>query len=227
MPNPIFVSFEGIDGSGKSTQARLLHRRLAEAGYPAVLVREPGSTPLGDHLRAFLKGNEPITPMAELFAFQAARAELLSKRVLPSLEKGTSVVADRHTDSSIAYQGAGRGLPLDAINYLNNLSTQGTKPHITFLLHIDPAQALLRQEDRTSRYESQPDDFKHRVAQGYTDQAAREPDRIRTLDATLSQDTLSDTIWTAVHDLLTNTLEHSNDRKTKQHPPGPSRPGHF
>ena len=195
MPKPTFISFEGIDGSGKTTQAQILHKNMERQGIPAILVREPGSTPFGDHLRQFLKGQQPISPLAELLSFEAARAELVQNVITPALHKGITVISDRYTDSSVAYQGAGRNLNLETIDLLNSLATQNTIPDLTFLLHIEPQEASRRTTDLHSRFESQDAGFYQRIAKGYTAQAARNTQRIIVLDATLPQETLSGQIW--------------------------------
>ena len=205
MPKPVFISFEGIDGSGKSTQAKLLLDRLHEQDVQAILVREPGHTPLGEHLRQFLKSQQPITPTAELFCFQAARAELVQSTIIPALNDGISVITDRYTDSTVAYQGAGRGLNLQNIETLNYLATQCTVPDMTFLLSIDPDEAAGRTTDLHSRYESQDTNFYRRVSKGYQDQAKRETTRIRVLDASLPITQISQSIWAAVARALNRT----------------------
>ena len=195
MPRATFISFEGIDGSGKTTQAQILLKSMERQGIPAILVREPGSTPFGDHLRQFLKGQQPISPLAELLSFEAARAELVQKVITPALDNSITVISDRYIDSSVAYQGAGRNLNLETINLLNSLATQNKTPDLTFLLHIEPKDAAKRTNDLHSRFESQDAGFYHRVARGYTVQAARNTQRIIVLDASLPEATLSNQIW--------------------------------
>ena len=203
MNKSIFISFEGIDGSGKTTQAHDLHRWMLQAGIPSELVREPGSTELGEHLRSYLKSRKPITPRAELLMFQAARAQLVETVIVPALKAGTSVIADRYTDSSIAYQGWGRQLPIGAITYLNTFSTDLTIPDITFILTISPWEGRARTTDSANRFEDQNIPFYQRVAQGYQYQADHNPQRVHALDANLSKEELAEQIQTRVLRILT------------------------
>ena len=140
----MFIVIEGGEGAGKSTQAERLYRRLQDHRCPATLVREPGTTSLGLHLREYLKSKRPLTPQAELLLFTAARAQLIHEHIQPSLERGLTVIADRFAASTIAYQGYGRRIPIDIINYLNDYATNGLNPDLTFLLDIDPEQGLHR-----------------------------------------------------------------------------------
>ena len=197
MPKPLFITFEGIDGSGKTTQAEVLHKRLTNHGLPCLLVREPGSTPLGQHLREFLKSQRPVTPMAELLAFLAARAELVKTQILPALQEGTNVISDRYADSSIAYQGGGRKIDTNTIHSLNRVATHHLKPDLTFLMEIDPAQAAGRSTDLQGRFENMDLEFYKRVATAYKEQAARAPNRIQVMDATQPVDRISQKIWVA------------------------------
>lgn len=195
MPRSLFVSFEGIDGSGKSTQAHALYHRMTQQGIPAVSVREPGSTPLGEHLRAYLKSEQPLSPMAELFMFEAARAELLDKIILPALKAGTTVIADRYIDSTIAYQGAGRGLDIPSIRQVNNLATGGLTTDLTFFLASEPRKALRRSTDRTNRFETQDLTFYERVTREYSREAAADPHRVHAIDASLKKEQIAEQIW--------------------------------
>ena len=141
----MFISFEGGEGSGKSTQAEMLVKCLVAAGMQVVPVREPGSTSLGQHLRRYLKDESvSLTSEAELLLFCAARAQLVAEVLGPSLIHGIQVVADRYADSTVAYQGYGRGLDLDVVDRTNNLATAGLRPDLTFLLDVDPVVGLAR-----------------------------------------------------------------------------------
>lgn len=177
----LLVAIEGNEGSGKSTQARLLTQAIAAEGHQVTLVHEPGSTPLGDHLRTYLKEKHPIVPTAELLLFAAARAQLVETVIGPALAQGTHVVADRFLGSTVAYQGYGRQLNLDAVAQVNAAATSGLTPDLTIWLDIDPAHGIARadadaqsQERRPAarRFEDMPMDFHLRVAQGYYDQSA-------------------------------------------------------
>ena len=133
MSNGLFIVFEGGEGSGKSTQAERLLQRLSESGRQAILVREPGTTMLGGYLRDYLKSKRPLTLESELLLFAAARAQLVAEEIRPTLERGISVIADRYTGSTVAYQGYGRGISREVVHYLNDYVTGGLAPDITFL----------------------------------------------------------------------------------------------
>ncbi len=201
----MLVTFEGIDGSGKSTQARLLVERLEAAGYPTLLVREPGGTALSERVRALLL--DPalrVDPFAELLLFSAARAQLVRERIRPELDRGHLVVCDRFYDSSTAYQGAGRGIESVAwFRAFNDRVTGGLRPDRTYLIELSPAQARGRRPHRgVDRMEAAGVDFYERVAAAYAELAAAEPDRFVRLDGTLPVETLHAAVWADVRDRL-------------------------
>ena len=222
MSNGLFIVFEGGEGSGKSTQAELLHRRLVEAQRPAVLVREPGTTTLGLYLREYLKSKQPLTTESELLLFVAARAQLVADQIRPSLEQGTHVIADRFIGSTVAYQGHGRGVKRDVIDYLNHFVTGGLNPDVTFLLDIDPEEGLLRvgrpqlqmallPDDHDDvgradvaghrRFEDQSSSFHKRVRRGYLE-LSNTGQGWQKVDARLPVEELAGHIWDSVASLL-------------------------
>ena len=183
MPG-LFVTFEGIDRSGKSTQASMLAEALGEA---AVAVREPGGTELGERLRELLKGATPLTPRAEALLFAAARAQLVAEVIRPALDAGRVVVSDRYLDSSLAYQGAARGLGVDDVARVNEWATESLVPHLTFLLALDPAVAAAR-EGQDDRFEA--GELQEQAARAYEELAAADPSRWRRVDGSRPADEL-------------------------------------
>jgi dTMP kinase len=177
----LFISLEGIDGSGKTTQGRMLAQALGE---DAMYVREPGGTEAGEKLRAVLMDAEtPLAPEAELLVFLAARAELVTRVIEPALAEGKTVVCDRFSDSTIAYQGAARGLGVERVRELCDFATGGRWPDLTLYLRVDPGKAL-SQLAIDDRFESEGVEFQRKIAAAYDALAAEETARIRTIDAT-------------------------------------------
>jgi dTMP kinase len=189
----VFVTFEGVDGSGKSTQAELLRDALAAEGREVVLTREPGGTELGERVRRLVLDGPEMTPWAEAALFAAARAELVATVVRPALERGADVVSDRYVDSSLAYQGIARGVGVEHVLELNLHVVQGLMPDATFLLLLDPAEAG-RRAGETDRLERAGADFRARVDVAYRELAERFPDRIVALDGGLPAHELSEVI---------------------------------
>lgn len=189
----LFITFEGIEGCGKTTQLELLKGFLEKKGLTVVTLREPGGTFLGEKVRPILlnSGDENIDPIAELFLYEACRAQLVSKVIRPALEAGSTVITDRFYDSTVAYQGYGRRLDVNAINSLNNIATGGLKPDITFLLDCDPKAGLERAWARIGsktgpkedRFEREDFAFHNRVREGYLKIAESEPERVKVIDA--------------------------------------------
>ena len=163
----MFVTFEGIDGSGKTTQAALLAESLREEGREVLLLREPGGTPLGERLRELLLHGPTITPWAEATLFAAARAELVESTIRPALERGATVICDRYLDSSLAYQGYARGLGIAAVYELNMTATGGLLPEKTFVLLLDADAARARMTGAPDRIEREDAAFAVRLAEGY------------------------------------------------------------
>lgn len=201
-----FIVLEGGEGCGKSTQVRLLYRRLLEEGYPSLLLHEPGGTPLGDQVRRLLMaqhGKATITPLAELLLFSAARAELVTTVLQPALKEGRVVVCDRYTPSTIAYQGYGRGIPLETIDRVNRLSTGGLEPDLLVLLDMKPEDGLRRKsEEERQRFEEEPLAFHKRVRHGYLEQARAGPERWLRVKGSLSQERIAEVIWERVELLI-------------------------
>jgi len=188
----MFVTFEGLDGSGKTTQAELLRERLEAEGEQVVLTREPGGTDLGERIRDLVLHGGHVAPWAEALLYAASRAQHVEEVIKPALGRGASVICDRYLDSSVAYQGVGRGLGLERVLELNLDAVGGLLPDRTFLLALDPAEVTARlAEQQPDRLEREGDDFHARVAEGYRELAARFPDRIVVLDGTRPPDELA------------------------------------
>ena len=185
------ISFEGLDGAGKTTQMELLERWLQSQGIAYVRTREPGGTPLGVEIRHLVL-NRPelaITPLAEVFLFQADRAQHFAVLVIPALDEGKLVITDRCFDASIAYQGYARGVGVELIEQLSLLATRGIKPDLTILLDLDPSQVHQRtdlssgQREERTRFDAEAEDFHRRVQEGFRMLARKYPERIKVVDA--------------------------------------------
>ncbi len=199
----VFITFEGGEGSGKSTQTRTLKRKLEAIGLRAVLEHEPGGTPLGRLVSKWLKWGGKTEPVPELLLFGAARAQLVAEVVKPALAKGEVVILDRFADSTVAYQGYGRGLDLDQIQIVNHLATQGTWPDLVVLLDLDVKQGLSRKDaEKHDRFEQEELGFHRRVREGYLKLAKDDPERWYVVDAALPRAEISRLIWKRVEPLL-------------------------
>jgi len=179
----VFVTFEGLDGSGTTTQSELLRQHLEESGREVVLTREPGGTILGERVRELVLGDTEISPWAEAALFAAARAELVAEVIQPALERGADVVCDRYLDSSLAYQGIARGLGVERVLALNLEAIRGILPDVTFLLVVDPDEAKRRSGPAGDRIEREGDGFLRQVDQAYRELAATFSGRIVTIDS--------------------------------------------
>jgi len=184
----VFVTFEGLDGSGTTTQAELLRQHLEAAGRDVVLTREPGGTELGERVRELVLDGPEISPWAEAALFAAARAELVEEVIRPSLERGADVVCDRYLDSSLAYQGIARGLGVDRVLALNVNAIRGILPDVTFLLLVDPEEARRRAGPPGDRIEREGDEFLREVDKAYRELGSVFAARITMLDASRSVD---------------------------------------
>ncbi len=203
----LFVTFEGGEGSGKSTQAKRLAAKLQRSGYSVTLTYEPGGTPLGEELRRSLKKtrDSDVSPETELFLFAAARTELVRQVILPALAQHGIVICDRFSDSTTAYQGYGRGLPLDLIAQVNAIATGGLRPDLIVLLDMAPSLAMQRKKLPPDRFEFEGLQFHDRVRGGYLHLASLEPSRWLALDANQSEATLLKEIWARVSSMLADS----------------------
>ena len=208
----MFVTLEGGEGAGKSTQLRALADRLSAAGRRVTVTREPGGTPFGQVARSILlhrtatEGGEPfrLDETAELLLFAADRAQHIDELIRPALERGDTVLCDRFTDSTIAYQGYGRGVPLDRIRQSITLATRGLTPDLTLLLDLPVQIGLARRlgERPPDQFEREAHDFHSRVRDGFLTLAAAEPSRFLVVDATLSPEAITDLIWARLSRML-------------------------
>lgn len=202
----LFLTFEGVDGVGKTTQAQRLRDYLSAQGLTVVMTREPGGTPLGEAVRRLLL--DPSAPhigkRAEALLYSADRAEHVADVIRPALERGECVISDRYTDSFVSYQGGGRELSSLDIERLNEWATGGLQPNRTYLLDMDPAAARRRfvVSRETDRLESEPEPFQNRARQAFLDLAKRHPDRIAVIDASRRVDEVWSAIRTDVNALL-------------------------
>jgi dTMP kinase len=197
----VFVTFEGLDGSGKSTQAELLADELRRRGREVVLTREPGGTELGERVRELLLAGGDVSPWAEAALFAAARAELVERVIRPALERGAVVVCDRYVDSSLAYQGIARGLGVDRVLELNQHAIGDLLPDRTFLLLVDAEVAGERSGDQPDRIEREGADFRARVDAAYRELAHRFPDRIVSVDGSLPREEIAAHVAEQVREL--------------------------
>lgn len=201
---PLFITFEGGEGCGKSTQAKLLHKWLTDINISVLLTHEPGGTPIGDRICRLLKwARQDIAPMAELMLFNASRAQLVAGVIRPALESGQAVICDRFADSTVAYQGYGRGLDIKTVISLNEAATGGLKPDLTVLLDIPPEIGLERKNRvNPDRFQREEIAFHRRVREGYLKLARSEPDRWLAVDAVQGRVTVSETIRQRVENLM-------------------------
>jgi dTMP kinase len=199
----LFITFEGGEGCGKSTQARLLLKKLEQQGIPTILTHEPGGTALGNEIRILLKRKQgpSISPQAELFLFAASRVQLVAELVRPALQEGKVVICDRFTYSTIVYQGYGRGLDLATVSVVNTMATGNLNPDLTILLDMPSEQGLERRRRSKDRFELEDLSFHHRVREGYLKMATAEPDRWLLIDASLAKAKIAEIIWDKVRKL--------------------------
>ena len=200
MPRLPFITFEGSEGCGKTTQVQKLAERLARSGVTHLVTREPGGTPIGETIRELLQfapHNSSMTPETELFLFEASRSQLVREIIKPALERGMCVIADRFFDSTTVYQGAARTLDRELIERLNTFAVGDCIPDVTFVLDVDAATAKSRMQGprKTDRMEQQPAEFYERVREGYRALAKREPSRVVLIDGSRKADEIENEIW--------------------------------
>ena len=206
-----FISIEGFDGTGKSTQSKLLKDGLEKANINSIIVREPGSTNFSEKIRNIIKENTEIEIMTELLLFQTSRSELVSKVIKPNLKKGKVVITDRYTDSSIAYQGYGGGIDINLIEKLNKISTSDLSPNLTFLLDMDVKDSIERtlkrnneENEQIDKFENKDFDFHEKVKNGFNEIMKKNKNRIIKIDASKEIEVISKKI-------LNITLEKINE----------------
>ena len=204
MQKGLFITFEGADGCGKTTQIKLVKDYLEKSGYEVVLTREPGAKGLGEKIREILLNYDGIvSDRCESFLFLADRAQNIDTIVNPAVEKGKIVLCDRHIDSTVAYQGYGRGLNLERINKLNLLATDGRVPDLTIVFDIDVETSMQRVGKEKDRMESAGIEFHNRVRNGYLEIAKNEPERVKVVDGRES----IEKVFENVKDLVNKTLQ--------------------
>jgi dTMP kinase len=216
----VLLALEGGEGVGKSTQARLLAIWLRDQGYDVVTTHEPGATKVGMRLRALLldTAHTGLAPRAEALMYAADRAEHVQSVIVPALERGAIVVTDRYVDSSLAYQGAGRQLPVAEIATLNKWATRGLLPELTIVLDLPPSVGLGRRLSSADRLESEPVEFHERVREGFLRLAAAEPGRYLVLDAARPEIEVSRDIQLRVRDLLPDPVPFTTEENTGSFP---------
>lgn len=203
----VFITFEGMDGSGKTTQMRRLAARLRESGRTVLETAEPGGTPIGAQIRRILldSANQELSATAEVLLYFASRAQNVDQWIVPALGRGEIVLADRFTDSSLVYQGCARGLGVEKVMALDRIACRGLKPDLTLLVDIDAETSLLRARARNAaeltsetRMEEQSLEFHRRVWEAYHALAAREPERVKMVDGRAGMDEIEREIWRVV-----------------------------
>ncbi len=203
----LFVTFEGIDFSGKTTQIALLREKLQGIGRQVLVVREPGGTVISEKIRDLLldRSHAELSRRAELFLYSAARAQIVDEQIVPALQQAKVVLCDRYYDSTTAYQGYGRGLDLDQVETINRFATDNLEPDLTFLLDLDPLQAQARRiagGEAPDRMEDQADAFHLKVRAGYLEIARQNSHRFHIMDASRSTEELSSEIWETIRQQL-------------------------
>ncbi len=220
MPRLPFITFEGSEACGKSTQVQRLARRLEHSGVPFLVTREPGGTPIGETIRELLQFapyNSSMAPETELLLFEASRSQLVRETIKPALELGVCVIADRFFDSTIVYQGVARSLDREVVERLNAFAVGDCVPDITFVLDVDAGTAESRMQTprRADRMEQEPTEFYERVRKAYRELAAHEPNRILLIDGSRDAKEIENEIWAIIStrfSALTKTASPTPDR---------------
>ena len=193
-----FISFEGNDGAGKSTQAQILKKKLSRMGFTVCLFREPGGTDISEKIRDIILDNEnyKMKSMTEALLYAASRCQLVNEKILPALKSGQIVICDRFVDSSLVYQGIGRNLGIDTIEKINSYATGGLRPDLTFFLHLDPDEGIKRkqEEKELDRMENQKSYFFNKVYRGFIEIAEKNKDRIMKIEANRNISEIADEI---------------------------------
>ena len=203
MSKGLFITFEGVDGCGKTTQMNLLAKYLKNDGHDVIITREPGAKGLGEKIREILLHYDgEVSSRAESFLFLADRAQHIDKIVNPAVEEGKIVLCDRHTDSTIAYQGYGRGVDIAQLTMLNNLATGQRKPDITFVFDIDIETSMSRVGKEKDRMESAGIEFFEKVRKGYLEIAKQEPSRVKVINSTRSIEEISKEVLGYINSVL-------------------------
>lgn len=207
MKRGLFITFEGMDGSGKTTQMHLLAERLRALGHAVLETTEPGGPPISMKIRRILldAAHQELGPSAELLLYFASRAQNVDEWILPALEHGEIVLSDRFTDSSLVYQGCGRGLGADAVKALERIACRGLQPALTILVDVDPEASLARARARNvaephpeTRMDDQSIDFHRKVYDAYHALAQREPERVKVVNGRTNIDTIERDVWNIV-----------------------------
>ncbi len=204
----VFITFEGGEGCGKSTQSKLLLKKLEQQNIPVILTHEPGGTALGNEIRNSLKKrrDSSVSPQAELLLFAASRAQLVAEVIDPALKQGRVVICDRFSHSTLVYQGYGRGLDLTMVEMVNKIATQDVKPDLIVLLDISPELGLARKRSAKDRFELEDLSFHRRIRDGYLKTAAADPDHWLVVDASLPKEKIAEVVWDRVSRLLPSRL---------------------
>ncbi len=205
--NGLFITFEGLEGSGKSTQIERTCAYLKDQKHDIIFIREPGGVPVSEKIREILLdvGNTDMTHECEMLLYMAARAQLVRQTILPALDKGQTVISDRFLDSTLAYQGYGHDMDVDFIKDLGEFVTEDLQPDLTIIFDIDPAKGLGRIQGEKDRIERRDIDYHARVREGYYDIARQNPQRVKVIESDQSIDEVFDRVKQYVDDVLGNT----------------------